>query len=191
MTWSALRAGGLTGGPPARRGSAGRVASAPRRPAPSSRTRRSIMAVRTEASRDRIVIAGGGIAGLCAGAGAEAGAGRGLCGRARRSGAGAPSRAPTTAPMRSRPPRRRCCGRSGSGRRSPQTAQPMTEMVVSDSRSNDVVRPVFLTFDGEVEPGQPFAHMVENAALIDGAARRLPRGRRRASARGRAQFRGA
>ncbi|AOO79838.1 ubiquinone biosynthesis hydroxylase [Bosea vaviloviae] len=46
------------------------------------------------------------------------------------------------------------------------TAQPMTEMVVTDSRNSDVVRPVFLTFDGEVEPGQPFAHMVENAALL-------------------------
>ncbi|PZO01918.1 MAG: ubiquinone biosynthesis hydroxylase [Hyphomicrobiales bacterium] len=46
------------------------------------------------------------------------------------------------------------------------TAQPMTQMIVSDSRSGDVVRPVFLTFDGEVEPGQAFAHMVESAALI-------------------------
>lgn len=46
------------------------------------------------------------------------------------------------------------------------TAQPMLEMTVSDSRTEDAVRPVFLTFDGEVEPGEPFAHMVENAALI-------------------------
>lgn len=46
------------------------------------------------------------------------------------------------------------------------TAQPITEMIVSDSRSGDVVRPVFLTFDGEVEPGQAFAHMVESAALV-------------------------
>ena len=46
------------------------------------------------------------------------------------------------------------------------SAQAMTEMIVSDSRTNDAVRPVFLTFDGEVEPGQPFAHMVENAALV-------------------------
>jgi len=46
------------------------------------------------------------------------------------------------------------------------TAQPMTEMIVSDSRGGDVVRPVFLTFDGEVEPGQPFAYMVGSAALI-------------------------
>lgn len=47
-----------------------------------------------------------------------------------------------------------------------RTAQPMLEMIVSDSRTGDAVRPVFLTFDGEVEPGEPFAHMVENAALI-------------------------
>ncbi|HEV2555518.1 MAG TPA: ubiquinone biosynthesis hydroxylase [Bosea sp. (in: a-proteobacteria)] len=46
-------------------------------------------------------------------------------------------------------------------------AQAMTEMVVSDSRSGDVVRPVFLTFDGEVEPGQPFAHMIGSGALIE------------------------
>lgn len=45
-------------------------------------------------------------------------------------------------------------------------AQAMTEMVISDSRTNDAVRPIFLTFDGEVEPGQPFAHMVENGALV-------------------------
>ncbi|AMJ62143.1 ubiquinone biosynthesis hydroxylase [Bosea sp. PAMC 26642] len=46
------------------------------------------------------------------------------------------------------------------------TAQPMTEMVVTDSRNPDVVRPAFLTFDGEVEPGRPFAHMVESATLL-------------------------
>lgn len=46
------------------------------------------------------------------------------------------------------------------------TAQPMTEMVITDSRGSDLVRPIFLTFDGEVEPGKPFAHMVENAALL-------------------------
>ena len=45
-------------------------------------------------------------------------------------------------------------------------ATAMTEMVITDSRTPDLVRPVFLTFDGEVEPGQPFAHMVENGALM-------------------------
>ncbi len=40
-------------------------------------------------------------------------------------------------------------------------------MVVTDSRLEDATRPVFLTFGGEVEPGEPFAHMVENRLLID------------------------
>ena len=46
-------------------------------------------------------------------------------------------------------------------------AQPILDMVVTDSRLQDVVRPTFLTFDGDVEPGQPFAHMIENSALLD------------------------
>jgi 2-octaprenyl-6-methoxyphenol hydroxylase len=44
-------------------------------------------------------------------------------------------------------------------------AQPILDMVVTDSRLTDAVRPVFLTFDGDAEPGQPFAHMVENGPL--------------------------
>src|SRR5436305_7108458 len=44
-------------------------------------------------------------------------------------------------------------------------AQPILEMVVTDSKLEHAVRPVFLTFAGEVEPGQPFAHMIENAPL--------------------------
>jgi 2-octaprenyl-6-methoxyphenol hydroxylase len=45
-------------------------------------------------------------------------------------------------------------------------AQPILDMVVTDSRLADAVRPVFLTFAGEVEPGEPFAHMVENQLLV-------------------------
>ena len=45
-------------------------------------------------------------------------------------------------------------------------AQPILDMVVTDSRVDDAVRPVFLTFGGEVEPGEPFAHMIENRFLI-------------------------
>lgn len=33
-------------------------------------------------------------------------------------------------------------------------AQAITEMVITDSRTSDPVRPVFLTFDGEVAPGE-------------------------------------
>src|SRR5271169_4256846 len=45
-------------------------------------------------------------------------------------------------------------------------AQPILDMVVTDSRVDDAVRPVFLTFGGEVEPGEPFAHMIENRFLV-------------------------
>lgn len=50
-------------------------------------------------------------------------------------------------------------------------AQPILDMVVTDSRTADPVRPVFLTFGGEVAPGEPFAHMVANRTL-NGALRR-------------------
>jgi 2-octaprenyl-6-methoxyphenol hydroxylase len=45
-------------------------------------------------------------------------------------------------------------------------AQPILDMVVTDSRLGDAIRPVFLTFDGEVEAGEPFAHMIENPPLL-------------------------
>jgi 2-octaprenyl-6-methoxyphenol hydroxylase len=60
-------------------------------------------------------------------------------------------------------------------------AQPIVDMIITDSQLNDVVRPVFLTFaadaaaartqsteqGGGKAPTQPFAHMVENRFLID------------------------
>src|SRR3954447_17205783 len=45
-------------------------------------------------------------------------------------------------------------------------AQPILDMVVTDSKLPDVMRPTYLTFGGEVAPGEPFAHMVENPALV-------------------------
>ena len=50
------------------------------------------------------------------------------------------------------------------------SAQPILDMVVTDSKLEDATRPVFLTFAGHVEPGEPFAHMVENRFLIDALA---------------------
>ena len=44
-------------------------------------------------------------------------------------------------------------------------AQPILDMVVTDSKLQDVVRPTYLTFGGEIAPGEPLAHMVENTAL--------------------------
>src|SRR5213080_552077 len=46
-------------------------------------------------------------------------------------------------------------------------SQPILDMVVTDSKLEDATRPVFLTFGGDVAPGEPFAHMVENRRLID------------------------
>lgn len=54
-----------------------------------------------------------------------------------------------------------------------EEAQPINEMIVTDSRTSDPVRPVFLTFGeagdrASVEDGDasPFAHMVPNKALV-------------------------
>ncbi len=47
-------------------------------------------------------------------------------------------------------------------------AQAITEMIVTDSKTSDPIRPVFLTFgDASGESGEePFAHMVPNKALV-------------------------
>ena len=55
-------------------------------------------------------------------------------------------------------------------------AQPILDMVVTDSKLQDVVRPSYLTFGGEVAPGEPFAHMIENPVLVDALVRRATAG---------------
>src|SRR5580658_6087416 len=45
--------------------------------------------------------------------------------------------------------------------------QPILDMVVTDSRLEDATRPACLTFAGDIAPGEPFAHMIENRHLID------------------------
>jgi 2-octaprenyl-6-methoxyphenol hydroxylase len=50
-------------------------------------------------------------------------------------------------------------------------AQPILSMEITDSRTGDAVRPVFLTFDGRVEDGEPFAHMVPNHVLARALAK--------------------
>lgn len=49
-------------------------------------------------------------------------------------------------------------------------AEPILDMVITDSRLADPVRPSILNFSGEVTPGEPFAHMVENDDLINALA---------------------
>jgi 2-octaprenyl-6-methoxyphenol hydroxylase len=46
-------------------------------------------------------------------------------------------------------------------------AQPILDMVVTDSKLDDAMRPSLLTFGGEIEEGEPFAHMIENRHLVD------------------------
>jgi 2-octaprenyl-6-methoxyphenol hydroxylase len=45
-------------------------------------------------------------------------------------------------------------------------AQPITKMIVTDSKMSDPVRPIFLTFNGEVAEGRPFAHMIPNVVMV-------------------------
>ncbi len=45
-------------------------------------------------------------------------------------------------------------------------AQPVNEMIVTDSKLRDAMRPVFLTFDGEATDGEPFAHMMPNSIMM-------------------------
>jgi 2-octaprenyl-6-methoxyphenol hydroxylase len=65
----------------------------------------------------------------------------------------------------------RMLGRLGCWDEIQPQAQPITDMVITDSRTSDPVRPAYLTFDGEVAPGEPFAHMVANRVL-NGALRK-------------------
>lgn len=43
-------------------------------------------------------------------------------------------------------------------------SQPITAMRITDSGAGDIARPLFLQFEGEVAPGEAFAHMVPNTA---------------------------
>ncbi len=47
-------------------------------------------------------------------------------------------------------------------------AQPINKMIITDSRTSDVVRPIYLTFgdDKEQSDNRPFAHMLPNKSLI-------------------------
>ncbi|MCJ2073055.1 FAD-dependent monooxygenase [Methylobacterium sp. J-030] len=69
---------------------------------------------------------------------------------------------------------RRMLDRLGVWNRLTDAAEPVTAMVISDSRLADPVRPVFLTFGQEAEDerddGEPFAHMIEAEPLAEALA---------------------
>jgi 2-octaprenyl-6-methoxyphenol hydroxylase len=44
-------------------------------------------------------------------------------------------------------------------------AEPIRAMKITDSGKGDMSRPVFLTFEGDVAPGEPYAHMTPNRVL--------------------------
>ncbi len=47
-----------------------------------------------------------------------------------------------------------------------ESACPISRMEVTDSAQTDRSRPLFLSFEGEVAPGQPFAHMVPFRQIV-------------------------
>ena len=71
-------------------------------------------------------------------------------------------------------------GARGLGRRSRRRPQPILDMVITDSRLHDPVRPTFLTFDGEVGEGEAFAHMVTAGDLTGALVEACRAGGRRA-----------
>ncbi|TMJ28535.1 MAG: 2-octaprenyl-6-methoxyphenyl hydroxylase, partial [Alphaproteobacteria bacterium] len=110
--------------------------------------------------RTDVVIAGGGFAGLALGIALRQGLGPAFAiGVADpfigRDGAGDPRASAIAAGAR------RLFETIGVWEAVAQEAQPILDMAVTDSRLADKMRPVFLSFGGEVEPGEPFAHMIE------------------------------
>ena len=116
--------------------------------------------------RTDVVVGGAGFAGLALAIALRQGLGSPFTVVGRRSGAGACA---VQGPARLGNRRRGAAalrGNRGLGC-SRGRAQPILDMVVTDSKLEDAVRPTFLTFGGEVEEGEPFAHMVENKDLVD------------------------
>jgi 2-octaprenyl-6-methoxyphenol hydroxylase len=52
-------------------------------------------------------------------------------------------------------------------------SEPIRRMKITDSGNGDISRPLFLSFEGDVKPGEPFAHMVPNTALAAALMRQL------------------
>ncbi len=53
-------------------------------------------------------------------------------------------------------------------------AEPVKQMKITDSGKGDISRPLFLHFEGDVAPGEPFAHLVPNGLVIEQLLNALP-----------------
>ena len=124
-----------------------------------------MVALRPEKNSTDVVVAGAGVAGLAlATALARAlkpGFSVAVCDAALASAPVADDRVSAIAAGA-----RRLLEALGAWQRLASPVQPIREMVITDSRLEDAVRPVFLSFDGEIEPDEPFAHMVENRDVL-------------------------
>lgn len=109
-----------------------------------------------------VTIAGGGIVGLCLAVALRRGAGLSVLvcdplppgkdiGRASAVAAGA----------------QRMLAELGVWDAIAPAAQPVSRMVVTDSRLSDPVRQAFIAFDGAIAPDEPFAYIIENAVVTD------------------------
>ncbi len=111
-----------------------------------------------------VLIAGGGVAGLA-------------LALALRQGSAGTLAVRLHDPALAKPPGRRAFAIAAGTRRMLETlgvwsaisagAQPLTAMDITDSALEEPVRPLFLSFEGEVEPGEAFAHMIEEGPLAE------------------------
>lgn len=46
-------------------------------------------------------------------------------------------------------------------------AEPVKQMKITDSGNGDIARPLFLHFEGDVSPGEPFAHLVPHGLVTE------------------------
>ncbi len=120
-----------------------------------------------------VLVAGGGIAGLAFALALRRGAGGARVAVADPSFAVSGTAARTLRAVAVAAGSRRFLDSLGVWGAVAEEAQPMIDMVITDSRDDDAPRPVFLEFDGEAEPDEPFAHMVFQdrlrGALLDAA----------------------